>query len=172
VILSNPDVARSTLEPYELNNIGGDLLALGLHCVIGLTLIIIVESFPGCIAKTRKPKVNQEERQGVIDLDEDVTAEEERVSKIEPKDCLIKVDGLKKVYKQGYGKSTVAIEKTSFAIDKGECFALLGVNGAGKTTTFKSLTREVIPTKGVLTVMGYDIQSQFNQARKYIGYCP
>jgi ABC-type multidrug transport system ATPase subunit len=46
------------------------------------------------------------------------------------------------------------------------------VNGAGKTTTFKSLTKDVIPTKGILTVMGYDIHSEFDKARKYIGYCP
>lgn len=158
LVLSDPDVGRSTLEPYEVENIGGDLLALGLHLVIGLTIVFVVESFSGCIAKTRKPKPNQEERHSTVELDEDVETEEQRVSKLEPKDCLIKVDGLRKVYKQGCrGAPTVAIEKTSFAIEKGECFALLGVNGAGKTTTFKSLTRDVTPTKGALTVMGYDI---------------
>lgn len=30
----------------------------------------------------------------------------------------------------------------------------------------------MIPSKGLLTVMGYDIHSQFNKARKFIGYCP
>lgn len=105
-------------------------------------------------------------------MDDDVVQEEERVAGIDSKKCLIKVDGLRKVFKQGCGKPFVAIEKTSFAVDKGECFALLGVNGAGKTTTFKSLTRDVIPTKGLLSVMGYDVNSEFDQARKYIGYCP
>ena len=42
----------------------------------------------------------------------------------------------------------MAVEKISFGLDYGECFALLGVNGAGKTTTFKSLTRDVTPTNG------------------------
>jgi len=37
----------------------------------------------------------------------------------------------------------MAVEKVSFGLDAGECFALLGVNGAGKTTTFKSLTNEI-----------------------------
>ena len=41
------------------------------------------------------------------------------------------------------GKPISAVEKASFAVDKGECFALLGVNGAGKSTTFKSLTNVV-----------------------------
>ena len=79
---------------------------------------------------------------------------------------------MRKVYKNGLGKSTEAVKKSSFAVDKGECFALLGVNGAGKTTTFKSLTKDVIPTAGELSVMGYDISKDFHKARHYIGYCP
>lgn len=50
-----------------------------------------------------------------------------------------------------------AVENISFGLDYGECFALLGVNGAGKTTTFKSLTRDVIPTEGELSIAGYDV---------------
>lgn len=42
----------------------------------------------------------------------------------------------------------VAVSNLSFALNAGECFALLGVNGAGKSTTFKSLTNEVQPTSG------------------------
>jgi len=57
-------------------------------------------------------------------------------------------------------------------LDYGECFALLGVNGAGKTTTFKSLTADTTPTEGEITVSGYDIIEQFDEARKLIGYCP
>ena len=42
----------------------------------------------------------------------------------------------------------VAVNNLSFALEAGECFALLGVNGAGKSTTFKALTSEVTPTSG------------------------
>ncbi len=49
---------------------------------------------------------------------------------------------------------------------------MLGVNGAGKSTTFKSLTREITPTTGKITIQGYDIQTEFQEARKLIGYCP
>ena len=62
--------------------------------------------------------------------------------------------------------------RISFGLDYGECFALLGVNGAGKTTTFKSLTRDVIPTSGELSIAGYDVQKDFSEGRKKIGYCP
>ena len=65
-----------------------------------------------------------------------------------------------------------AVAQASFGLDYGECFALLGVNGAGKSTTFKSLTREIAPTTGKITVQGYDVQTEFADARKLIGYCP
>ena len=65
-----------------------------------------------------------------------------------------------------------AVEKTSFGLDYGECFALLGVNGAGKSTTFKSLTNEIEPTSGEISINGLNVNRNFNLARKQIGYCP
>ena len=52
--------------------------------------------------------------------------------------------------------------------------ALLGVNGAGKSTTFKSLTKEVTPTSGKITINDNDVLSYrgFNEVKRYIGYCP
>lgn len=50
----------------------------------------------------------------------------------------------------GKGKKKVAVTKTSFGIDNGECFGLLGVNGAGKTTTFKMLCGEIPPSSGTV----------------------
>ena len=46
------------------------------------------------------------------------------------------------------------------------------MNGAGKTTTFKSLTRDVIPTEGELSIAGYNVKEDFAMGRKLIGYCP
>ena len=66
----------------------------------------------------------------------------------------------------------LAVSDLSFALKSGECFALLGVNGAGKSTTFKSLTREVQPTSGTISIGGFDVHKQFMQARKLMGYCP
>jgi len=53
----------------------------------------------------------------------------------------------------------VAVRQASFGLDYGECFALLGVNGAGKSTTFKSLTREITPTIGEISIQGYNVQT-------------
>eukprot|EP00347_Sterkiella_histriomuscorum_P012329 403369011 len=101
--------------------------------------------------------------------DQDVIEEEKRVAKLNPEKCIVRMNKLRKLY----GKS-VAVERASFALDYGECFALLGVSGAGKTTTFKCMTGEEFPTNGEITINGYDItkQSGFEQARKCVGYCP
>lgn len=66
----------------------------------------------------------------------------------------------------------MAVERISFGLDYGECFALLGVNGAGKSTTFKSLTRDIVPSSGEISIAGYNVLNEFGEARKLIGYCP
>lgn len=84
------------------------------------------------------------------------------------------VRGLRKVY-TGIGQEPViAVRNTSFGLEYGECFALLGVNGAGKTTTFKSMTGDVIPSDGKVYIDGLDLSNseEFSRARKLIGYCP
>jgi len=84
----------------------------------------------------------------------------------------IKVDKLRKVYALGKGKHKVAVDRLSFGVKNGECFALLGVNGAGKTTTFKMLSGDVIQTSGDAYINGFEIPSKLNEARHEIGYCP
>ena len=64
------------------------------------------------------------------------------------KDYTIKVKNLRKVFRLGRNSKKVAVDRVSFGMKNGECFALLGVNGAGKSTTFKMLTRELIPSAG------------------------
>ncbi|KAB0401470.1 hypothetical protein E2I00_009254 [Balaenoptera physalus] len=66
----------------------------------------------------------------------------------------------------------LAVDKVSLAVQKGECFGLLGFNGAGKTTTFKMLTGEETITSGDAFVGGYSISSDIGKMRQRIGYCP
>jgi len=70
------------------------------------------------------------------------------------------------------GSPVLAVEKLSFGLEQGECFALLGVNGAGKTTTFKSLTGDIVPTSGTVEINGKDVHSNLKEVSKDIGYCP
>ena len=66
----------------------------------------------------------------------------------------------------------VSLKNATFGLDKGECFALLGVNGAGKTTCFKALTNEIARTSGTIEIMGFDNEKNFSDAAQFIGYCP
>ena len=69
----------------------------------------------------------------------------------------IRISKFGKTYSSLFGKPTFAVQNISIGVDYGECFALLGVNGAGKSTIFKSLTRDVIPTSGEISIAGYDV---------------
>ena len=101
--------------------------------------------------------------------DEDIVEEEEKVAKTKPENNTVRLYKVKK----NYGKTT-AVEKVSFGLEYGECFALLGVSGAGKTTTFKCLIGEETPTFGEVSINGFDVTNQagFERARRLIGYCP
>lgn len=69
--------------------------------------------------------------------------EENRVESLDKEKIKVRVNKFRKVFHSINRDPICAVEKTSFGLDYGECFALLGVNGAGKTTTFKSLINEI-----------------------------
>ena len=62
---------------------------------------------------------------------------------------MIEVEGLRKEYGE-----FVAVEGSSFSVDRGEVFGVVGPNGAGKTTTLKMLAGLIEPTAGSATVAG------------------
>ncbi len=72
---------------------------------------------------------------------------------------------------RNYG-SFAAVDDVSFSIKEGEIVGLLGHNGAGKTTIMKMLTGFLEPTAGSVTINGYDIENQREDAQTYIGYLP
>jgi len=65
-----------------------------------------------------------------------------------------------------------AVDHIDFEVKKGEIFGFLGPNGAGKTTTIRMLTGISIPTEGIATIMGYDIQHQSVEAKEQMGIVP
>lgn len=67
---------------------------------------------------------------------------------------------------------TVAVDKVSFEIGRGEVVGFLGPNGAGKTTTIRVLTGYHPATTGVAEVAGFDVQKQSLEVRQNIGYLP
>ena len=66
----------------------------------------------------------------------------------------------------------LALNDVSLTIGKGEIVGLLGPNGAGKSTLMKIITCFIPPTKGTVSVEGYDIWEQSMEVRKLVGYLP
>ena len=163
------------LDDFDFLVIGGDIYFMIGHAILWTLVLIMIECRVfNCISKffDRVWGMKIKNRDLNIEEDEDVTQEELRVAQTAPSNLKIRVDAFRKVYTHLMRKSFLAVQKTSFGLNYGECLALLGVNGAGKTTTFRSLTGEVLPTNGTITINGMDITSQFNKIRKLIGYCP
>jgi ABC-2 type transport system ATP-binding protein len=65
--------------------------------------------------------------------------------------------------------SRTIVDSVSFAIQPGEVFGFLGPNGAGKTTTIRMLVGLIKPTSGRVTVCGFDVRRQFEQAMRNVG---
>ena len=59
-----------------------------------------------------------------------------------------------------------ALKGIDLTIEQGEFFALLGPNGAGKSTLINLLAGLLRPTSGKLSVLGYDVQAQYAEARR------
>lgn len=65
-----------------------------------------------------------------------------------------------------------ALKGVDLTIQQGEFFALLGPNGAGKSTLINLMAGLLKPTHGSIKVMGFDVQSQYQQSRQHLGVVP
>ena len=70
-----------------------------------------------------------------------------------------------------YGAFT-AVDDLSIDVREGEVLGLLGPNGAGKTTTMRMVTGFLPPSKGRVSVAGFDLYDHPIQAKQKIGYLP
>lgn len=80
---------------------------------------------------------------------------------------MIEVSGLSKKY-----GNHLAVKNASFSIEKGEIVGFLGPNGAGKSTIMNIMTGYLSLTEGSVTIDGFDIVEQPEQAKRRIGYLP
>ena len=64
----------------------------------------------------------------------------------------------------------VAVNRVSFAVQKGEIFGYLGANGAGKSTTIRMLCGLLLPTDGEAMVAGVDARRDPEGVKRAIGY--
>jgi ABC-2 type transport system ATP-binding protein len=77
------------------------------------------------------------------------------------------VRDLEKVFSRRKGllhrRRRAALNRVSFAIERGECVAILGQNGSGKSTLVRLLSTLLLPDGGTAHVFGHDV---FREERK------
>ena len=135
---------------------------MGLHFGCGCLVLAAIEGglfsfIENAVYILKKNRIPPKEG---LQKDADVAAEETRVATAAVMN--VKVHQFRKLYPSWFGQPTLAVERASFDLDYGECFALLGINGAGKSTTFKSLTCETVATAGSIVVNGLDVYKDFS----------
>jgi ABC-2 type transport system ATP-binding protein len=78
---------------------------------------------------------------------------------------------IRQLYKT-YDNGFAALKGIDLDVEEGDFFALLGSNGAGKSTTIGILSSMVRKTSGQVSILGYDIDQNFNAAKKLLGLVP
>ncbi|XP_045920999.1 phospholipid-transporting ATPase ABCA1-like isoform X1 [Micropterus dolomieu] len=104
------------------------------------------------------------------DLLKDSTVHNEYLEKPPPNMTAgVSVRNLVKIYKTG---KKLAVDGLSVDFYENQITSFLGHNGAGKTTTMSILTGLFPPTSGTALINGYNIQTDMDSIRKYLGMCP
>lgn len=85
-------------------------------------------------------------------------------------DILIQAHGLHKTFHPSQGAAVHAVAGVNLQVRAGEIYGLVGADGAGKTTTIRLLVGALRLNAGQITIAGYPIDRQVEQARAQIGY--
>ena len=82
---------------------------------------------------------------------------------------VIEANELTKRYGTRRGKSVLAVDRVSFAVEQGQVFGFLGPNGSGKTTTIGMLVGIINPTGGSFRLFGASGPRDLVAARARVG---
>lgn len=79
----------------------------------------------------------------------------------------VKVENLYKSY-----GAVQALNDLSFQVEAGQIYGIIGPDGAGKTSLFRILTTLLLADKGTASVDGFDVEKDYKEIRRRIGYMP
>jgi sodium transport system ATP-binding protein len=84
---------------------------------------------------------------------------------------MVIINNLYKNYTKSKNSTIVPVIKgISLTATPGQVFGLLGANGAGKTTILRSIATLLRPSKGTITVCGYDTLKHPSEVRARLGF--
>eukprot|EP00475_Leptophrys_vorax_P007273 TRINITY_DN14602_c0_g3_i1.p1 TRINITY_DN14602_c0_g3~~TRINITY_DN14602_c0_g3_i1.p1 ORF type:complete len:523 (-),score=106.60 TRINITY_DN14602_c0_g3_i1:113-1681(-) len=181
--LSLMDTLKDTSRhPLDWDVVGLNLVYLSVESVGYLLLVLIRDSglfrtIYFCVqsrseAFLRNRILGTERSGGIIDVDQDVADERERIESNDAKGDVVVLKDLVKAFPLPDGGIKHAVDHLSLGIMRDQCFGLLGVNGAGKTTAIRIITGDERPTSGEVFVNGVDVVKHLSHAKDDIGYCP
>src|SRR5947199_4037352 len=65
-------------------------------------------------------------------------------------------------------KRVAALEGVTFAMERGECVAILGQNGSGKSTLVRLLSTLLLPDGGSATIFGHDVLKDQREVQRLV----
>jgi ABC-2 type transport system ATP-binding protein len=81
------------------------------------------------------------------------------------------VRDLEKVFSRRQGlkrRRRAALKQVSFAVERGECVAILGQNGSGKSTLVRVLSTLLLPDGGEATIYGHNVFKEERAVRRLV----
>ncbi|XP_055537148.1 phospholipid-transporting ATPase ABCA3-like isoform X2 [Wyeomyia smithii] len=167
-----PACCDTDIFTWEPEGINRQLMYMGGTGIIGFIVLFAIEYrlFDRLFGKGHRLLAQRPPIDDPNDIDDDVRAEKDRVSRMTAEQISSKnlvMHDLTKYYKR-----LLAVNQLNVSVENTECFGLLGVNGAGKTSTFKMLTGDEGISSGEAWVKGIDLNTGMNQVYRHIGYCP
>ncbi len=60
----------------------------------------------------------------------------------------------------GHATPTIAVNRVSFQVKRGEIFGMLGPNGSGKSTLIRLIATLLMPDGGTISVFGHDVAKE------------
>jgi putative ABC transport system ATP-binding protein len=80
---------------------------------------------------------------------------------------VLQAESLTKTYRSGTNSLTV-LDRVSFSVNQGDTLAIIGPSGSGKTTLLGLCAGLDVPSEGVISLMGFKLNSMSEDDRAYI----
>ncbi|CAL8076394.1 unnamed protein product [Calicophoron daubneyi] len=179
------------VNPFGRHVTGEKLYALGVLAVLYFLIVILMETkffktplvafshklFPKWAQKHRlqlEQRASNSQASSQSRTNDGVQKERKRVLALKKMGKLYRETSVGAIdLTKFYGdKMNPSVNGLSFAVNRAECFVLVGRDGSGKSTVIRLLVGTLDPTVGTGYVDGFDIHSNPKEAHRCLGYSP